>query len=152
VVRAGQLLLATSPLLTAGPLAAQARLPDSLPIRSRPSPLGYFARSLLIPGWGQAALDRKLSGGLFVAFEGVAVAMALKANHEMRYLDRTGSERLEQKRAERGDWLFLIAVNHLFAGMEAYVSANLYDFPGELQARVLPGGRRGLGITLPIPR
>ena len=78
--------------------------------------------------------------------------MALKANHEMRYLDRTGSERLEQKRAERGDWLFLIAVNHLFAGMEAYVSANLYDFPGELQARVLPGGRRGLGLTLPIPR
>ena len=109
-------------------------------------------RSLLVPGWGQAALDRKLSGGLFVAFEGVAVAMALKANHEMRYLDRTGSERLEQKRAERGDWLFLIAVNHLFAGMEAYVSANLYDFPGELQARVLPGGRRGLGLTLPIPR
>ncbi len=150
MVRAGQLLLATS-LLTAAPLAAQAR-PDSLPIRSRPSPLGYFARSLLVPGWGQAALDRKLSGGLFVAFEGVAVAMALKANHEMRYLDRTGSERLEQKRAERGDWLFLIAVNHLFAGMEAYVSANLYDFPGELQARVLPGGRRGLGLTLPIPR
>ena len=149
-MRTGHALLAAS-LLLAAPLGAQAS-PDSLPVRPRPSPLGYFARSLLVPGWGQAALDRKLSGGLFVAFEGVAVAMALKANHEMRYLDRTGSERLEQKRAERGDWLFLIAVNHLFAGMEAYVSANLYDFPGELQARILPGGRRGLGVTLPIPR
>jgi|CXWL01.1.fsa_nt_gi hypothetical protein len=143
--------LAAAVLLLAAPLGAQAR-PDSLPLRARPSPLGYFARSMLIPGWGQAALDRKLSGGLFVAFEGVAVGMALKAHHEMRYLERTGSGRLESKRAERGDWLFLIAVNHLFAGMEAYVSANLYDFPGELQARVLPGGRRSLGITLPFPR
>lgn len=143
--------LAAALLLLTGPLAAQAR-EDSLPLLKRPSPLGYFARSLLIPGWGQAALDRKLSGGLFVAFEGVAIGMALKANHEMRYLERTGSGRLESKRAERGDWLFLIAVNHLFAGMEAYVSANLYDFPGELQARALPGGRTGLGITLPIPR
>lgn len=149
-MRVGAALLAAW-LLVAAPLAAQAR-PDSVAVRSRPSPLGYFARSLLIPGWGQAALDRKLSGGLFVAFEGVAVGMALKANHEMRYLERTGSGRLESKRAERGDWLFLIAVNHLFAGMEAFVSANLYDFPGELQARVLPGGRRALGITLPIPR
>ena len=128
MVRAGQLLLATS-LLTAAPLAAQAR-PDSLPIRSRPSPLGYFARSLLVPGWGQAALDRKLSGGLFVAFEGVAVAMALKANHEMRYLDRTGSERLEQKRAERGDWLFLIAVNHLEGHLlSPLLSADPPSFP-----------------------
>ncbi len=149
-MRIGPALLAAW-LLIAAPLDAQVR-PDLLAVRPRPSPLGYFARSLLLPGWGQAALDRKLSGGLFVAFEGVAVGMALKAHHEMRYLERTGSGRLESKRAERGDWLFLIAVNHLFAGMEAYVSANLYDFPGELQARVLPGGRRALGITLPFPR
>lgn len=133
------------------PAAAQAR-PDSLPpVPSRPSPLGYFARSLLLPGWGQAALDRKLSGGLFIAFEGVALGMALKAHHEMRYLERTGSGRLKSKRDERADWLFLIGVNHLFAGLEAYVSAALFDFPGELRAQRLPDGRRGLGITLPIP-
>lgn len=106
----------------------------------------------MIPGWGQAALDRKLSGGLFVAFEGVAVGMALKASHEMRYLERTGSARLKSKRDERADWLFLIGVNHLFAGLEAYVSASLYDFPGELRAQLLPDGRRGLGVRLPLPR
>ena len=134
------------------PAAAHVR-PDSLPaVPARPSPLGYFARSLLLPGWGQAALDRKLSGGLFIAFEGVALGMALKAHHEMRYLERTGSGRLQSKRDERADWFFLLGVNHLFAGLEAFVSAALFDFPGELRAQRLPDGRRGLGITLPIPR
>ena len=134
------------------PAAAQVR-PDSLPaVPARPSPLGYFARSLLLPGWGQAALDRKLSGGLFIAFEGVALGMALKAHHEMRYLERTGPGRLQSKRDERADWFFLLGVNHLFAGLEAFVSAALFDFPGELRAQRLPDGRRGLGITLPIPR
>lgn len=145
-------VLAAAGLLLAAPLLAQSQ-PDSVaPPPSRPSPLGFFARSLMIPGWGQAALDRKLSGGLFVAFEGVALGMALKASHEMRYLKRTGSLRLKSKRDERADWLFLIGVNHLFAGLEAYVSASLYDFPGELRAQLLPDGRRGLGFTLPLPR
>lgn len=106
----------------------------------------------MVPGWGQAALDRKLTGGLFIAFEGVALGMALKAHHEMRYLERTGSGRLQSKRDERADWFFLVGVNHLFAGLEAFVSAALFDFPGELRAQRLPDGRRGLGITLPIPR
>ncbi len=139
-------------MLLAAPLQAQSRADSVAAQPSRPSPLGFFARSLIVPGWGQAALDRKLSGGLFVAFEGVAVGMALKASHEMRYLERTGSDRLKSKRDERADWLFLIGVNHLFAGLEAYVSASLYDFPGELRAQLLPDGRRGLGLTLPLPR
>jgi hypothetical protein len=62
---------------------------------SRPSPLNYFARSLILPGWGQASLDRKLTGGIFIAFEGIALAMALKAHLELRYLERTGSARFE---------------------------------------------------------
>lgn len=119
---------------------------------SRPSPLNYFARSLLVPGWGQASLDRKLTGGIFVAFEGLALAMALKAHHELRYLESTGSERIEDKRAERQDWLFLVAFNHLFSGLEAYVSASLFDFPGDLRMRPMGEGRTGVGVTLPWPR
>ncbi|MEP6590534.1 MAG: hypothetical protein ABJC19_05065 [Gemmatimonadota bacterium] len=119
--------------------------------QGRPKPLNYFFRSLLIPGWGQASLDRKLVGGIFVAFEGIALGMALKSNYELRYLERTNSERLAGKRAERQDWLFLIGVNHLFSALEAFVAANLYDFPGDLRARRMPDGRTGVGVTLPIP-
>jgi hypothetical protein len=138
------------------PLAAQAvpavQPPAVVGTPSRPSPLNYFARSLLVPGWGQASLDRKLTGGIFVAFEGLALAMALKAHHELGYLERTGSARVEDKRAERQDWLFLVAFNHLFSGLEAYVSASLFDFPGDLRMRPMGDGRTGVGVTLPWPR
>lgn len=138
------------------PVAAQTPVPPvttiPAPEATRASPLNYFARSLLVPGWGQASLDRKLTGGIFVAFEGIALAMALKAHTELAHLERTGSERAEDKRQERQDWLVLVGFNHLFSGLEAFVSANLFDFPGDLRATVLPGGRTGLGLSLPVPR
>lgn len=141
---------------TAAPLAAQHPVPPVAPLggdaATRPSPLNYFFRSLLLPGWGQASLDRKLTGGLFILFEGVALGMALKANSEIDYLERTDSERLEEKRRERQDWFVLLGANHLFSGLEAFVSANLFDFPADLQARALPGGRTGFGLALPLPR
>jgi hypothetical protein len=116
------------------------------------SPLNYFARSLLIPGWGQASLDRKLTGGLFLAFEGIAIGMALKAHSDLARLERTGSERLEDRRQERQDWFVLMGMNHLFSGLEAFVAANLYDFPADLTIRALPNGQTGYGLRLPMPR
>lgn len=149
-------------ILVAGlPTAAIAQDSAAVPVRrvpsatappTRPAPLNYFFRSLIVPGWGQASLDRKLTGGMFIAFEGLALAMALKAGHELEYLERTNSGRVEGKRQERQDWFVLVAVNHLFSGLEAYVAANLYDFPADLRMRPLPGGRTGVQLTLPLPR
>jgi hypothetical protein len=112
------------------------------------SPLNALWRSLLIPGWGQARLNRKLTGGIFVAWEGVTLGMSLKTASELRYLRRTASARAEDKRQEHEDWLVLLAFNHLFAGLEAYVSAHLADFPGDLRFEALPGG---VGAALSIP-
>lgn len=119
----------------------------------RPAPLNYFFRSLLIPGWGQASLDRKLTGALFIAFEGVAVSMVLKTSAEVRYLDRTDSLTAASRRGERQDWIVLLAFNHLFSGLEAYVSAHLLDFPPDLHLRALPlpGRRGGVGFTIGLP-
>ncbi len=50
------------------------------------SPLNAFWRSFLIPGWGQARLNRKLVGGIFVAWEGVTLGMTLKTRKELDYL------------------------------------------------------------------
>jgi hypothetical protein len=113
------------------------------------SPLNAFWRSFLIPGWGQARLNRKLTGGIFVAWEGVTLGMSLKTRRELRYLRRVGSGRADSKRQEHEDWLVLLAFNHLFAGLEAYVSAHLADFPGDLRVEVVPGGA-GAGMSLPI--
>jgi len=113
-------------------------------------PLPAFFASALVPGLGQALLDRKLTGGLFMAWEGVTLGMTLKAASELRFLERTTSDsgRLEQKRQERQDWLVLLIFNHLFAGLEAFVSSHLQDFPSDVKFRTAP---RGFGIEAVIP-
>jgi hypothetical protein len=113
------------------------------------SPINAFWRSFLLPGWGQARLNRKLTGGIFVAWEGVTVGMSLKTRHELAYLRRTGSARADNKRREHEDWIVLLAFNHLFAGLEAYVGAHLADFPGDLKLQALPGGL-GASVSVPI--
>ena len=147
----------------ATPLGAQnagPALPDSIPADSTPAhvvptrppvaPLGALWRSFLVPGWGQARLGRRLTGGLFVAWEGVTLGMSLKASHELRYLRRVNSPLGDTKRKELQDWLVLLAFNHLFSGLEAYVSAHLWDFPADLQIRPLPGGGVGGGVSIPV--
>jgi hypothetical protein len=120
---------------------------DSLALRT--SPMNAFWRSFLLPGWGQAKLGRKLTGGIFIAWEGTTLAMSLKTRHELAYLRRTNSGRADDKRREHEDWLVLLGFNHLFAGLEAYVSGHLSDFPGDLRLRAVPGGV-GAAISVPI--
>jgi len=114
------------------------------------SPMGAMWRSILLPGWGQARLNRKLTGALFVTWEGVTLGMSMKTTHELRYMKRTGSAGLSAKRKERQDWLVLLAFNHLFSAIEAYVSAHLFDFPRDLEIRAapVPGG---FGATVNLP-
>lgn len=123
---------------------------DTLALQPPVSPLGALWRSFLIPGWGQAKLDRKLTGGLFVAWEGVTLGMALKTSHELGYLRRTNSGRADIKKAERQDWIVLLAFNHLLSGLEAYVSAHLWDFPDDLKFRAVPGGIGGQMSLPPV--
>jgi hypothetical protein len=122
--------------------------PDTLS-RRYISPLNALWRSLLIPGWGQARLNRKLAGGIFVGWEAVTLGMTLKTRDELRYLRRFESARADDKRQEHEDWVVLLAFNHLFAGLEAYVSAHLADFPGDLRFEAVPGGV-GASVSLPI--
>jgi hypothetical protein len=134
---------------TAVPAAVPAAaVPDSAGF-SRISPINAFWRSFLLPGWGQARLNRKLTGGIFVAWEGVTLGMSLKTRHELAYLRRTRSARGDNKRREHEDWIVLLAFNHLFAGLEAYVGAHLTDFPGDLKIQAVPGGL-GASVSVPI--
>ncbi len=159
-------------LLAAGPLAAQqdtVRTPpaDSLrpadvdsaarqagrgdSVRPRPpiSPGGAFLRSLVIPGWGQARLGRTLTAGVFVAFEGVAATMVWKSTWHLDFA-RTRGKFVDSHVQEQQDWIVLLVFNHFFSAAEAFVSANLYDFPVGLRAQVLPDGTTGLGVTIPL--
>src|SRR5439155_24991716 len=64
------------PIVTTGALV----VPTDTAHRIRP--MGAFLRSLLVPGWGQAATGRHVPGALFATWEGVVAMMALKAQSE----------------------------------------------------------------------
>jgi hypothetical protein len=110
--------------------------------------MGAFLRSLLVPGWGQAATGRRVTGAVFAAWEGVAVMMTLKARSEKHYLEESRSDNVAAKRQEVQDWIVLWVFNHLFSGAEAFVSAHLQDFPKDLKLQAIPGG---IGLSLPLP-
>jgi hypothetical protein len=129
------------------PVPLHRTLGDSLALRT--SPMNAFWRSFLLPGWGQAKLGRKLTGAIFVAWEGATLGMSLKTRHELAYLRRTNSARAEDKRREHEDWIVLLAFNHLLAGLEAYVSGHLSDFPADLHLQAVPGGVGG-SVSIPI--
>ena len=140
------------------PLSAQAR-PDtaavvpttqSSPGTSQLRPLPAFFHSLLVPGWAQAKLDRKLTATLFIAWEGVTIGMALKANGELNHLKQfqpDSSDRVIDKKKERQDWLILLAFNHLFSGLEAFVGSQLQDFPADVRLRASPYGVAIMGVV-----
>lgn len=120
------------------------------PFRVEPplSPLEAALRSLLLPGWGQASLDRHVTGAIFIFWEGLALTMTVKSVHQLRYQEDTGVADLEGKRAEVQDWAVLLAFNHLLAAAEAYVAGNLWDFPVDLRMDRLPSGDPALGVRV----
>ncbi|HXV86454.1 MAG TPA: hypothetical protein VD793_07130, partial [Gemmatimonadales bacterium] len=148
----GQIPIPTLPRPTARPDSLQADTVKVPVFRTPPPvpPMAALARSMLLPGWGQAVLGRRGTGAFFVFWEGLTLTMTVKASRQLQYMRATGSEAAEDKKQEVQDWAVLLAFNHFLAGAEAFVAALLWDFPAEIQPQALPGGAAGLGVRLPI--
>lgn len=150
-------LLAQNPVSPADS-AAQARndsiianRPKGDSIRPRPpiTPTTAFLRSLAVPGWGQSTLGRNVTGGVFIAFEGIAVTMVWKASWQLNFA-RVKGKYVKSHRQELQDWIVLLVFNHLMSGAEAYVSAHLWDFPAGLKMQAMPDGRTGAVLSVPF--
>lgn len=53
--------------------------------------------------------------------------------------------RLKARRLHYEDWVAMLAFTHLFSGADAFVAAHLWDLPGQVEIRRLPGGATGVG-------
>jgi hypothetical protein len=150
-------------------------------IRPPISPRRAFLYSLAVPGFGQAKLERPSAGALFVAIEATALIMARKSLGDLREAKRFERDSLvpelfpvdsadapvrppvsrvpnpftanlvRARRLHFEDWLAVLAFNHLFAGAEAFVSANLWDLPAQVSARRSDRGP-SVAVTVPWPR
>ena len=129
--------------------SAIARRPRGDSIRPTPpiTPGQAFLRSLVLPGWGQASLDRNVTGGFFLAFEGIAATMVWKSGWQLRFA-RVRGKYVKSHTQEQQDWVTLLVFNHLMAGAEAYVSAHLWDFPAGLEFQRMPDGSTNLGVRV----
>jgi hypothetical protein len=155
---------------TARAAPASARSIDSL--RPPIGPRRAFLYSFLLPGYSQAVLHRNRAAVVFMLVEGISIAMIRESAadvHEARriendsivvsYVDAQGTLNVTKspplftdtdvhtRISHVEDWVALLVANHLFAGAEAYVSANLWDVPIRLGLREVPSGRPGATTT-----
>jgi len=109
--------------------------------------MGAFFRSVLIPGWGQLAADQPVRGAFYFAMQSATVFMVLRTNHR---IDEAESEGLKQaRRDQREDWLVLAGFWALASGIDAWVSAHMWGFEGEVVPP--PDGSAGLAVQMRLP-
>jgi len=145
----------------AGPVAARGRFTPPI------TPRRAFVYSAIVPGLGQARLDRGSSGALFAAVELAAVVMVRRSHADLREARRYRTDTLptnftvgpggtltpvervtgrydadlvRTRRLHVEDWLAALAFNHLFAGADAFVAAQLWDMPLRVTAAPSPNG------------
>ena len=130
------------------------------------TPKRAFLYSALLPGFGQSRLDRGTSGALFASIELAAMVMVRRSGMNLREarryqidtlpaeyrvagssVEKTGTftnqftrDLVRTRRLHVEDWLAVLAFNHLFAGADAFVSAQLWNVPVELSAIPRPSG------------
>lgn len=124
-------------------------------VRPPLSPRRAFLTSALVPGLAQSRLERGSSGALFAGVEMAALAMLRRSVADVRDIRRQrrdtvggnfvanttgvvrsglvtgryddGLERSRKLHVE--DWTAAIIFNHLIAGADAFVAAQLWDVP-----------------------
>ena len=140
------------------------------------SPRRAFLSSLLVPGLGQSRLQRPSAGAGFFLVELGALTMLQKSLGDLREVKRLradsvvsnwpvdpgtgallprpprvlgafGEELLRARRVHLEDWVAVLLFNHLVAGTEAYVAANLWDVPAQVSMRLTPSGARALVVA-----
>jgi hypothetical protein len=139
---------------------------DSVLLKGPPiRPKTALLRSLLIPGWGQASLDRGTAGATYFALEAGSIAMLVFAKNELRVARRAARDstfltdstfgpppelagRVRLRKAQVEDWAAIIFFTHLFSAADAFVSAHLWDVRVQVH-----GGQemRSAGVTATIP-
>lgn len=63
-------------------------------------------------------------------------------------VSRYSAARVRARRTHYEDWLAVVIFNHLIAGADAYVAAQLWDLPARVGVRAAPDGRPALVASL----
>ncbi len=135
-------------------LPADTARADSAGRRSIP-PLGALARSLVVPGWGQASVGRPVRGAFYFAAQAGSLFMVIKSQQKLEAArravaaGRADSSLVESRVSQREDWIVLSVFWAVLSGVDAWVSANLSDFQHPLTPP--PDGSPGAALQIRVP-
>jgi hypothetical protein len=140
------------------------------------TPRRAFFTSLLLPGAGQARLDRPYAGGVFLLIEAISLTLMHRSAEDLRIarnfrgdsmparyqIDATtglvardaagapivaawdtpryNDTWVRTRRLHLEDWTAVLIFNHLFAGADAFVAAQLWDLPQKVAIKQTPFG------------
>ncbi len=149
------------------------------PAGPRISPGGAFLQSLLLPGRGQITLGKRNASRFYIAVEALGIGMTIKSLKDLREAKRgagdstaiefavdsvTGDstptkfqpsrftpDRINARRTHVEDWVALILFNHLLSAADAYVTANLWDFPARVSVKARPSSGQTAGSDSGVP-
>jgi len=129
-------------------------------VRPPLSPRRAFLMSALLPGLAQSRLEKATSGAFFAGIELAAIAMLRRSANDVREVRRQGTDSIpgdfavapgtglltpfgvlpprfeasmeRSRKLHVEDWTAAIVFNHLIAGADAFVGAQLWDVPTQL--------------------
>lgn len=162
------LVLVSTPAAAQEPGASEPLPPAAADTLDDPgvSAAGAFARSLVLPGWGQAYVGSPGRGAVYFALEAGAAWMAFKSYRQLeeardvqaweRETGRLGeNEKLSvvsSREEQFEDWITLSIFVLLFSGVDAFVTAQLADFDEHVGVRPGTDGGMRFEATLPLGR
>jgi hypothetical protein len=136
--------------------------PTTDSLRPPISPRRAFLYGFLAPGYAQSILGRHKTASAFLFVEALSLIMIRESAadlHEARRFEndslivsygtnglpvkvpgRFGNNEVKSRRAHVEDWIALLVANHLIAGADGFVAANLWDVKPKLAFRAAPGG------------
>jgi hypothetical protein len=157
------------PLAAQRPDSARLSAPDTVAADSVKPPLTpkrAFLYSFIAPGLGQSILGRHKAAAGFLLVEAISAIMIRESSADVQearriandsvvvsYVDGLGnvlatprvdapqfnSAYVHARQAHVEDWIALLVANHLLAGADAFVAANLWDVGAHLGLRLAPG-------------
>jgi hypothetical protein len=124
---------------------------DSVPPTT---PLGAFARSLVLPGWGQVEVGRPARGAIYFGAASASLFMVFKSSQKLsaaRKAEPPDEGVIDARRGQRENWIVVTVFVAFLSGIDAWVSTHFWDFEATIQPP--PDGAPGaaLGFRIDVP-
>ena len=115
------------------------------------TPLGAFARSFILPGWGQLEVGRPGRAAVYFTAEVASLFMVFKSNANLsaaNQADPMNEDLVQSRTRQREDWIVIAGFVAFMSGIDAWVSTHMWDF--EPAITVPPDGSVGLGLGIKL--